>query len=129
MNIQLQELNKGTHIANTLKGHLNSQQKTNALWLVTTIKAILNTPIKIFVNPIFLFRKTHEAAFRTSTILPAFNGDLGAAIAAQKDNPVNYGSEFCDTAALAKLLFYHVDRAKIINIIQQGYCYHLDPIK
>ena len=57
INIQRQDLNKGTHIANTLKGHLNSQQKTNALWIVTTIKAILNTPIKIFVNPIFSFRK------------------------------------------------------------------------
>ena len=94
INIQCQELNKGTHIANTLKGHLNSQQKRNASWLVTTIKAILNTPIKIFENPIFSFRKTHEAAFRNSKILPAFNGDLGAVIAAPKDTPVNYGSEF-----------------------------------
>ena len=32
INIQRQELNKGTHIANTLKCKLNSQQKTNALW-------------------------------------------------------------------------------------------------
>ena len=73
---------------------MNSQQKTNALWLVTTIKAILNTPIKIFVNPIFLFRKTHEEAFSTITILPAFNGDLGAVIAAPEATPVNYRSEF-----------------------------------
>ena len=29
---------------------------------------------------------------------------------------------------LAKLFFYHEDRANIINIIQQGYSYH-DPIK
>ena len=48
VNIQRQELNKGMHIVNTLKGKMNSQQKTNALWLVITIKAILKTPIQKF---------------------------------------------------------------------------------
>ena len=33
-------------------------------------------------------------------MLTEFDGDLGAAITAQKDIPFNYGSEFCDTAAL-----------------------------
>ena len=96
---------------------------------MTKTKAILNTPIKKLENPIFSFRITHEVAVRNRKILAAFNGDLGTAIAAQKDTPVNYGSEFCNTAVLAKLFFYNVDRAKIINIIQQGSCYHLDPIK
>ena len=41
------EINHG-YIANTLKGKLNSQQKTNVSWLVTTIKAILKTPIQKF---------------------------------------------------------------------------------
>ena len=53
INIQRQELNKGIHIANTPKGKMNSQHKTNALWLVTTIKEILKTPIQKYKKPIF----------------------------------------------------------------------------
>ena len=87
------------------------------MWLVTTIKAILQTPIRKFEKPIFLFKRTQEAAFRNSKILAAFKGDLGAAIAAQKEIPVNCESEFCDIASLAKLFFYHEDTTNIINII------------
>ena len=74
---------------------------TNASWLVTTIKAILKTPIQKYKNPIFLFRRTHGAAVKNSKILAAFKGDLGAAIAAQKNSPVNYGLEFRNIASLA----------------------------
>ena len=59
INIQRQELYKGVLIANTLKGKLNSQQTTNASWMVTTTKAILKTPIRKFVKPILLLRKMH----------------------------------------------------------------------
>ena len=52
------------------------------MWLVTTIKAILKTPIQKFEKTIFSFRRTHKAAVRNSKILAAFNGDLGAEIAA-----------------------------------------------
>ena len=69
---------------------------------MTTIRAILNTPIQKFENPIFSFRRTHEAAVRNRKILAAFNGDLGAEIAAQKEIRVNYGWDFRDTAALEK---------------------------
>ena len=89
-------------IANTLKYKMKSQQTTNALWPVTTIKAILNTPIQKFVNPILLFRITHKSAFRNRKIIAAFKGDLGAAIWTQKDFPVNYRPEFRDIASLAK---------------------------
>ena len=34
--------------------------------------------------------------------MAAFKGDLGAAIAARKESPVNYGPEFRDTTALEK---------------------------
>ena len=91
INIQLQELNKGVHIENTLKFRLNSQQNTKASELVTRIKAILKTPIQKFEKPAFLFRRTHEAAINNSKILVAFNGDFGSGIRAQKDSPVNYG--------------------------------------
>ena len=54
--------------------------------------------------------------------------DLGAAIAAQKDSPAIYGSKFRNIASLEKLFLHHKDKTKIINIIQQGYHYHLDLI-
>ena len=77
--------------ANTLKDKLNSQQSTDASWLVTTIKAILKTPIQKFEKPIFSFRRTHETAVRNRKILAEFKVDLRAAIAAHKDIQVNYG--------------------------------------
>ena len=78
-------------IANTLKGKLNSQQSTNASWLVTTIKSTLKIPIQKFGKPVFSLKRTHGAAVRNSKIMAEFKGDLGAAIAAHKDSPVNYG--------------------------------------
>ena len=51
INTQRKKLDKGILTANTLKGRLNSQQSTNASWLVITIKATLKTPIKKFKSP------------------------------------------------------------------------------
>ena len=126
---QGKELEKGMLTANTLKGKLSSQQSTNALWIVTTINVTPKTPIYKFEKPIFLFRRTHEAAVRNSKILTVFKGDLGAAIVAHKDSPFKYGSEFRDMTSLEKIFLHHEEKTKIINIIQQGYCYHLNPIK
>ena len=109
-------------IANTRKGKLNSQQSTNALWIVTTIKPTLKTPIQKFGKPIFSFKRTHEAAVRNSKIMAAFKGDLGPAIAAHKDSPVNYGSKFRDTTALEKSFLHHEDKTNIISIIRHGSC-------
>ena len=66
---------------------------------------------------------------KNSKIMAAFKGDLGAAITANKDSPVNYGSEFSDTTALAKLFLHHEDKTKIISIIKHRSRYHLDSIK
>ena len=90
--------------------------------MVTTIKAILKTPIQKFEKPIFSFRRTHEAAVSNRKILAAFKGDLGAAIATHEDSPVTYGMEFCYIVSSAKLFLHHEDKTKIINIIQQGSC-------
>ena len=62
---------------------------TNASWLVITIKVILKTPIKKIERPIFLFRRTNEAAVSNIKILVVFKGNLCAAIAAQNDSPLN----------------------------------------
>ena len=93
------------------------------------IKATLKITIKKFENLIFSFKRTHEAAVRNSKILAEFKSDLGAVIAAHKDSPVNYGSEFRNTAALEKLFLHHEDKTKIISIIKHGSHYHLDPIE
>ena len=129
INTQRKELDKGMLIENTLKGKPNSLQSTNTSWLVTMIRTTLKTPIQTSEKPILLFRRTHESAVRNSKILAAFKGDLGAGIAANKDSSVNYGSEFHDITALEKLFLHHEDKTKIINIIQQGSCYHLDTIE
>ena len=118
INIQRQELNKGIHTEETLNGKLNIQQKSNTSWLVTTIKAIMKTPIQKLENYIFLFKRTNKAVVRNSKILTAFSGDLGAAIETQKCSSLNYGSEFRDTADLSELFHYHEDKINIINIIQ-----------
>ena len=52
-------------------------------------------------KPIFLFNRTNEAEARNRKILAAFNCNLGASIASQKFSPLNYGSEFHDTADLS----------------------------
>ena len=61
--------------------------------------------------------------------MAAFKGDLGAAVAANKDSPVNYRSEFRSTTALKQLFIYHKDKTRIISIIKHRSCYHLDPIE
>ena len=63
-----------------------------------------------------------------SKYLRQLKGDLGAEIAEKKDIPVNYGSESRDIASLEKLFLHHEDKIKIINIIQKGSRYYLDPI-
>ena len=57
INTQRIELDKGMLIENTLKGKLNSQNSTNASWLVTTIKATLKIPIQKFEQPSFSLRE------------------------------------------------------------------------
>ena len=86
---------------------------TNASWLVTTIKATLKIPIQKLEKPIFSFKRTHEAVVRNIKILVVFKGDLGAAIAAHKDRPFNYGSEFHYTMALAKLFLHHEEKLRL----------------
>ena len=62
--------------ANTQNDKLNSQQSTNASWLVTTIKSTLKIPIQKFGKPNFSFKRTHEASVRNSKIMAALKGDL-----------------------------------------------------
>ena len=90
INNQHIELDKGMLLASTLKVNLNGQQSTNASWIVTTIKVTQKIPIQKFENPIFSFKRTHEAAVRNSKIVAAFKGDLSASIVTHKKSQVNY---------------------------------------
>ena len=75
------------------------------------IKSTLKIPIQKFGNPIFSFKRTHEAAVRNNKIMAAFKGDLGVAIADHKDSPVNYGSESRDTTALEN--YFYITRIQL----------------
>ena len=116
------------YLSNTLKGNLSMQKNTKTPWLATTIKEILKIPIHKLDKPIFSFKRTKYAASIYIKILLAFNGNLGAAIEAQKCSSINYGSKFRDIAKLSKLFNHHKYNIKNVNIIQQGSCYHLSRI-
>ena len=74
INTQRIELDKGILISDILKGKLNSQQSTNASWIVTMIKSTLKISIHKFESTIFSFKRTDEAAVRNIKILAAFKG-------------------------------------------------------
>ena len=78
------------YLANILKGKLNRQKTTNTSFLVTTIKEIIKTPIQKMDKPIFSLKIKNDAASRNRKIILAFNGNLGAAIAAENNIPLKY---------------------------------------
>ena len=108
------------HKEDIQKGKLNRKKRTNTSWLEKEIKYILKTPIQKLDKPTFFFNITNEATASNSNIILVLNGDLGAEIAAQKFSPLNYGSEFRNTADLIKLFYYNKDKINTINIIHQG---------
>ena len=71
-------------MAKILKGKLDRTQKSNATWLVTTIKRLIIKPVKELGLPVFSFKRTQEAAHQNRKILAAFNGNFCAAMEAQK---------------------------------------------
>ena len=58
-------------------------------------------------KPLFEFKFTKEAAETNEHVLAAFNFKLSAAILAQRNSPVYYGSEFQPVDTLRKLLQKH----------------------
>ena len=59
---------------------------------MTTIKRLIIKPVNKLKKLVFFFKRTQEDAQNNSQILEAFNGNLGAAIEAQKGSPIDYGS-------------------------------------
>ena len=76
--------------------------------------------IKIFVTPVFFFKRTQEVAVHNRNILDSFNGNLGKALETQQGSPLDYGSEFRYPTCIANLLHHHEDKDKIMEIIQRG---------
>ena len=113
------------YLANILNDKLNRQEQKSLL--ITTTKEILKTPAQKLKKTVFSFKRTNKAESKNSKILVALNGNLNTAIAEQNDSPLNYGSEFRNTTDLATLFYYHEDKSRVINIIQQGPLYHVDP--
>ena len=76
----------------------------------------------------FLAQENRLVAARNGKIFVSFNDNLCATIVAQKGSALNYESYFCNIVVLSIFLYYHEVKINIINIIQQGLRYHLDPI-
>ena len=65
---------------NIIKSKLDRRQKSNATWLVTTIKRLIIKLVKKLGKLVLSFKLTHEAAQTNSQKLSSFNENLGAAI-------------------------------------------------
>ena len=114
---QCQSLDKGKQIAEIIKSKLYEKKKSNATWLVTTIKILIIKLVKKLEKPVFSFKRTYEAAQINSQILAAFNGTLGASIEAQTGSRLYYGSEFWNINGIKHFLSYYKYKERIVNII------------
>ena len=90
-----------------IKIKLDRGKKSNATWLVKTIKRLIIKPVKKLVKPVFSFKQTQEAAQMNSQILAALNGNLGAATEAQTVSPLDYGPEFWYINGIKHLFRYY----------------------
>ena len=80
MEIQRQDIYQGRQMAKILKGKLDQTQKSNATWLVKTIKRLIIKPYKAFRLSVFSFKQIQEATRQNNQIVATFNGNLGAAM-------------------------------------------------
>ena len=78
MDIQCQSLDKRIKMAKIFKGKLDQTHKSNAIWIVTTIKRIILKTVKEFGLPVLSFKHTQKVARNNNQMLAAFNGNLGA---------------------------------------------------
>ena len=78
--------------------------------------------------PHFRFEMTSEAAKHNTRTLESFQFDLEAAIAAQQDSPVSFGSEFRHWSKLEPLLKRHPLWTQIKEILSNGATFPLQPI-
>ena len=76
-----------------LKGWLDQKQKYHVSWMVTTIKILIEKPVKLLRPPVFSFRWTQETALQNRNILSGVDENLGDSIEAQNRIPLYYGSE------------------------------------
>ena len=65
---------------NILKGKLDRTQKSNTIFIVTTINRLIIKPVKKLVPPVFYFKQTQQSVCQNSQILALFDGNLGATI-------------------------------------------------
>ena len=117
---QRKTLEKGRKMAKIVKSKLGRKNNFNTTWLVTTIKRLVIKSVKKIGKPVFSFKQTQEATKENIQILAALNGNLGSEIDAQNGSLLNYGSEFWDINGIKKLLRYHEDKERIVDIIQKG---------
>eukprot|EP00956_Cyclotella_meneghiniana_P034348 scaffold103894_cov40-Cyclotella_meneghiniana.AAC.3 len=71
-------------------------------------------------QPEFIFELTSEAAEKNFLVLRQYGLDLGKALSAQRDTPLEYGSEFREPSVLEPLLSMHPLWPKMKAILQNG---------
>jgi hypothetical protein len=77
------------------------------LYLINIIQSIRKTACPQLQQPKFFFELMSEAAEKNFLVLKRHNMDLGQAIAAQKDSPLGYGSEFKPPQVPRRLFLHH----------------------
>lgn len=80
-------------------------------------------------KPMFKFEFTQEAAVHNFKVLESFNFNLSAAILAQRNSPVFFGSELQPVARLQMLFHQHPLWHLMESYLQEGITFPLHPLK
>jgi hypothetical protein len=96
--------------------------------LVRVIKEILAQPLPCPAATQFAFQLDTKSANHNTNILASYQYDLDAAIYADKNSPLQCGSEFRPPSILAPLLAHHPNWHKITSILDNGSSFHSAPL-
>eukprot|EP00957_Ditylum_brightwellii_P002162 166183-Ditylum_brightwellii.AAC.1 len=86
--------------------------------LIGAISEVVNKREKLLIAPEFRFEMTAEAAHQNLCILRKYKNDLSIAIKAQKDTPLEYGSEFRATNILEKIFRFHPNWKRLQSMLE-----------
>jgi len=96
---------------------------------MTVLKDLFNSRHNVRKNEtIFSFHNSEEAKIQNTNILRRFNFDITAAINAQPNSMVSFGSEFRDPLDLEPLLFHQPNWQALKEILTNGVTFPLLPI-
>jgi hypothetical protein len=92
------------------------------------ISTIVSTPVPKPGTTQFRFTLDHDTANHNAAIFQQHGYDFTEAINSNGSSPLNFGSEFRDTAVLAPLFRYHPNWPRAANIINHGSHFQAEPL-